>query len=433
MGILTLLKKDLKIVLSDKKALIILVAMPIILYTILSFALSGSFGSSDGDIWDINIGIVKGYDLEDSVNDFLTLEDAESIDEILFEILDSDELSFITYEFYTREEAIEMVKNNELASVIILPESYINDLAINMSPSFRKPLTIEIIKNTERQYSSSIVENIVTGITDRLSQVMTINKVTYETLKHYDVRTEIVDQVMEGFRDAEQESVEVKSSLFKIDKLKTVTSGQYYSTAMMAMFLLFGASYGAKFMLQEKRDFTLQRQQSAGISSAKIVFGKLALIFCIAVMQIALMIATSTIGFGVYWGKPLSLVVVTLLTAIAVTGFGTLLAAVSLKAGDLKVLNMMESGIFQILALFGGSYFPLFLMPEWFKWISRILLNGAALDIYQKVMMDAPMIELLPSALSLFINAAVFLSIGMFIIVKAPKNTIAVSQEEVTA
>lgn len=433
MSILTLLKKDLKIVLSDRKALIILVAMPIILYSILSFALAGTFGSSDGEVWDIHIGIVKQYVVEDAVNDYLSLEDATALDRILLDILERDELSFITYEFMSMDTAVEKIKNDEISSVVVLPENYLADLAVNMSPAFRKPMTIEIIKNTERAYSSNIVENIVTGVMERLTQMMTMNKVTYETLNHYDVASEIVDQVMEMLRDNEQEGVTVTSSIFKIDSLKTVTSGQYYSTAMMAMFLLFGASYGAKFMLTEKREYTLQRQQSAGISSAQIVFGKLSLIFCIAVMQIGLMIGTSSLGFGVYWGEIPQLIVVTLLTALAVTGFGTLLAAISLKAGDLKVLNMFESGIFQVLALFGGSYFPLFLMPEWFKWISRVLLNGAALDIYQKVMMDAPIIEMLPSAISLLLNAVIFLSLGMYIIVKEPKNTLMLDTKEVSA
>ncbi len=431
MSIITLILKDLKIVISDKKALVILVAMPIILYTILSIALVGSFESTDDSVWDIHIGIVKMYDLESSTSDYMSLEDAESLEKILFDVLDNDELSFVTYEIMNYDEAVNRIENNDISSVVILPENYIKDLGINMSPTFRKPLSIEVIRNTERQYSSDIVENLMKGIMNELSQVMIVNKVTYETLNHFDVETVVIDQVLEMMKNAERTPVEIENKVFKIDELKTVNSGQYYSTAMMAMFLLFGASYGAKFMLIEKRNFTLQRQQSAGISSTQIIIGKLALIFVIAVLQITLMILTSTIGFGVYWGEPLQIILVTLVTASAVTGFGTLLSAVSLKAGDFKALNMMESGIFQVLALFGGSYFPLFLMPDWFKWISRALLNGAALEAYQKVMMSAPLVEMLPSLMSLMINGLVFLTIGMMMIHRQPKNSLIPVKDEV--
>lgn len=433
MSIFTLIKKDLKIVLSDKKALVILVAMPIILYTILSFALVGSFESSDDDVWDITIGIVKEYDMENIQSDYLTKEDAKSLESILFDVLESEDLEFVSYTFMTYEEATEALENNELSSVVILPENYIADLGLNMSPTFRKPLDIQIIRNTEKQYSSDIVENIISSVMENLSQMMITNKVTYETLNHYDIDKNITKQVLETMRDTKRETVSVKTSIYTIDQLKMVNSGQYYSTAMMAMFLLFGASYGAKFMLEEKRDFTLQRQQSAGIHPTTIVIGKMALIFIIAVMQIGLMILTSTVGFGVYWGEPVQIIFVTFITALAVTGFGSLLAAVSLKADNFKALNMMESGIFQILALFGGSYFPLFLMPDWFKWISRLLLNGAALEAYQKVMMGAPLNEMLPSLISLLLNGIVFLTIGMIMIQRQPKNTlIPVSRDEVS-
>lgn len=431
MSLLTLIKKDLKIVISDRKALIILVAMPIILYTILSFALVGSFESSDDQVWDIHVGIVKEYKLEDEVSQYMTIEDAEELENILFDVLDDEDLSFMTYEIIDYEDAIEKLEANELASVIVLPDHYISNLGINMSPTFRKPMTVEVIRNPERQYSSDIVENLVSGIMNELTQVMMMNKVTYETLNHYDVDDTVIDGVLEMMRNQERSTVQVEMKDYRIEALKTVNSGQYYSTAMMAMFLLFGASYGAKFMLIEKRNFTLQRQTSAGISSGMIVFGKLALIFLIALMQIALMILTSTLGFGVYWGDPLQVIMITIITALAVTGFGTLLAAVSLKAGDFKALNLMESGIFQVLALFGGSYFPLFLMPDWFKWISRALLNGAALEAYQKVMMDATFSDMLPSIISLLANGLIFLIIGMTIIYRQPKNTLIPVKEEV--
>lgn len=430
MSLLTLIIKDIKIVLSDKKALIILVAMPIILYSILSFALAGSFDTVEDDIWAITIGIVKEYDLQSMDTEFMSLDDAKELEQILFDIIDSDGLEFVDYQMMTREEATTALNDDKISSVIILPEDYITGLGLNMSTTFRRVVDIEVIRNTERRFSSDIVENLTTSIMDSISQIMITNKVTYETLNHYNIDSSVVDGVLDAMQNAGRKPIDVKTSIFKIDKLKLVDSGQYYSTAMMAMFLLFGASYGGKFMLAEKKDFTLQRQQSAGIPATRIVAGKMALIFLIAVMQISLMILTSSIGFNVYWGKPISIVLVTIITAFAVTGFGSLLAAVSLKADNYKTLNMMESGIFQVLALFGGSYLPLFLMPVWFKWISRALLNGAALEAFQKVMMDAPLKDMMPSLISLGLNTIVFLTVGLLMIHRqANKTLLAVGKE----
>ena len=186
------------------------------------------------------------------------------------------------------------------------------------------------------------------------------------------------------------------------------------------MFILFGASYGSKFMLIEKQRFTLQRQQVAGVSPFKLVLGKLVIIFCVGLLQIVAMILTSIIGFKVYWGDPALVVVLTLLTSFAVMGFGTILAGLALKANNFKALNLLESGAFQIIALFGGSYFPIFLMPGWFQTVSKILLNGAALDVYLKVMMDAPFKDIVPGIISLGINGLLFLSIGLWVIYHDP-------------
>lgn len=426
MSLLRLVKKDLKIVLSDKKAFVILIAMPIILFTILSFALAGSFTDTSDDIWKVDIGIVKLYDIDQEISssEYFNREDLEALEQVLFDVLDYEDLDFMAYQIMSYDQAMQALENNELASVVVLPEHYLANLAMNMSPMFRVPVEIEIFRNPERTYSSDITENIVGQVMKQLNQIMITNKVTYETLKYYDFDQEMIDVVLENFMNQEFDPVQVNIENYKIDELKMVSSGQYYSTAMMAMFLLFGASYGAKFMLLEKKEFTLQRQKTAGVSDVKIVIGKLVLIYLIALMQITIMILTSTLGFKVYWGEPIAVVWVTLLVAFAITGFGAILAAISLKMDNLKAINIMESGIFQVIALFGGSYFPLFFMPVWFQVISKILINGAALDAYQKVMMDAPAKEIMPAMLSLILNAIVFFIIGLLIINRQPKNTL---------
>jgi ABC-2 type transport system permease protein len=62
MKIISIIIKDLKVMFSDKKALAIMILMPMILTTILSFALKGSFSSgSDSDFEPVNIAVVRLY------------------------------------------------------------------------------------------------------------------------------------------------------------------------------------------------------------------------------------------------------------------------------------------------------------------------------------------------------------------------------------
>src|SRR6056297_3492650 len=65
--------KDFKLFISDKKTLASIILMPIILTTILSFALSGSFTQAGRD-WTLNIGVVKDYEKveeEDKFTEFM--------------------------------------------------------------------------------------------------------------------------------------------------------------------------------------------------------------------------------------------------------------------------------------------------------------------------------------------------------------------------
>lgn len=413
MRIFPLIMKDLKVILSDRKALLILIGMPIILFSILSFALQGSFSSSSNGLWDIEIALVKTYDFDEAYEDlktYMSLDEVRAIENIFTDIFLSEDLSFVKLREMTYEEALLGLENNELASVIVLPENFIRDTALNMTPLKTPPVTLEILTNPEKSYSSRIVANIVEDISQNLSSKMIENKVVFQVLEYYEVNPESYE------RSTENERVEIIYDDVKIDQLKLVTSAQYYSVAMMAMFILFGASYGSKFMLLEKRKFTLQRQQVAGVSPLKLVVGKMVIIFCVGLLQIVAMILTSVIGFNVYWGDPLTVVLLTVLTSFAVMGFGTILAGMALKTDSFKTLNLLESGVFQVIALFGGSYFPIFLMPSWFQNISKVLLNGAALDVYLKVMMDAPFKDLLPGMLSLGLNGLVFLSIGLWLV-----------------
>ena len=62
--------KDVKVLLSDKKGLMIFILMPMVLTTILSFALSGSFGEP-GKMDAIEVAIVKAYDVDGETEAFM--------------------------------------------------------------------------------------------------------------------------------------------------------------------------------------------------------------------------------------------------------------------------------------------------------------------------------------------------------------------------
>ena len=77
MKVISIIIKDLKTVLSDKQAIITTMLMPVILMTILSMALKGSFISSDDVVVEeVKIAVVKQYnEITDSEIFTKTLEE----------------------------------------------------------------------------------------------------------------------------------------------------------------------------------------------------------------------------------------------------------------------------------------------------------------------------------------------------------------------
>ena len=69
--ILKLLMKDIRVLASEKKSLLVLVMMPIVLTTILSFSLRGNF-DEEGLFETVQIGIVKAYDANAEREKFLS-------------------------------------------------------------------------------------------------------------------------------------------------------------------------------------------------------------------------------------------------------------------------------------------------------------------------------------------------------------------------
>ncbi|MGE5629776.1 MAG: hypothetical protein ACM3TR_01625 [Caulobacteraceae bacterium] len=116
MRLFNIIRKDLKILLSDRKALAISMLMPVILTTILSFALKGVF-TTGGGTERIRVAVVKMYDKDTDYKAFInTMESGlfkQSIDEKSLEKLKAGAEDFdiekIFFEEFLRDEDISKV------------------------------------------------------------------------------------------------------------------------------------------------------------------------------------------------------------------------------------------------------------------------------------------------------------------------------------
>ncbi|MTI68678.1 MAG: ABC transporter permease [Firmicutes bacterium] len=429
--------KDLKLIFSDKKALVIMILMPIILSSILSMALSGSF--TDYSIKkSLDIAIVKEYDKNmeikrfknnlsngifsknisnEDINNMTTKVEDFNIENIFFnEFLENKEIKeIINYKVLKRSDAINKLKNKELIAVVILPKDFIFDMHTNILTPFRNKVDIKVIGDPDESIKSKIVESIMKGFSQQISTLVIGKNVFIETALNEGIGYEVFNDIETIISDMTSniKSNNINLDYEKINGKKPISSFSYYAVAMATMFILFAAGYGSRTLLEEKENITYQRMVISGTSKFKILAGKYFTIFTLALIQIVTMVIFSSILLKANWGSFPLVMLISLCVVFAIAGLGILIAVITYKIGNYKVANVFESAIIQVMALLGGSFIPVEVMPEFIQNLGSFTINGLALKSYIKVMMGYGINEIFSSLLTLLIIGVIFIIISV--------------------
>lgn len=428
--------KDIKLMLSDTKALALIILMPIILTTILSFALSGSIQEA-GSSWKLNIAVVKQYDAEKDIEKFKnTMEQysqdyTEQIDmaEIMKntakfnpektffqDFLGNEDLNEIVgYEIHTNEEAHKLLEEKKIGAVIILPKNYIYDTYINMFTPFRNNIDIEVLGHPDMSYSFRIAEELIKGYNNIISSIVISKNVFMEsTAKYMDL-----DEVMNGMESVvsefETDGSEINISSENLQGKNHVSSFAYYTAAMLAMFILYSSGFGGKFLLEEKDNKTYSRILATGRKKSQIFVGKFIMMVVIVIIQSVVMILFSKILFDIKWIN-LELIIITIvLSALSVGTLGMIIAAYTIKTNNYKSADAISTAMVPLLALFGGSLIPVEQMPKFIGIIGKYTPNGAVLNSYIKIIEGYGFAEIRPYYMILIANIVVFTVISALI------------------
>lgn len=442
MKIKSIIIKDLKVMFSDKKALGIMILMPIILTTILSIALKGSFASGgDAEFEPVPIAVVKKYNaLEDSEafktslnNNFIlkgmgeeTLkkltesENGINPEKIFFEdFMDSDDVSeFIQYRIEDESRAMELLNSEEVSAVVLLPEKFIYDMKINLLTPFRNNVEIKVLTHPDKNISGKVVKGVMNAYTNAMSSVIIGKNVIIEAAITNNLGNDgfkNMEEVMEGMK-AVMESININIDDVVLEGRKPIKSSDYYAVGMMTMFILFAAGQGGRMLLEEKENLTYQRMMIGSVSKLQVLSGKFVTVFIIAIFQITVMIAFSRFALGVKWGDFKSVALISIAAAFAIAGLGSFVGALTYKAGNYKMANIFENIIIQGMALLGGSFFPIDVLPGFMRNLSFLSLNGVALKSYLKIISGYHTIDILNNVFILFGAGAVLTTLAVLVL-----------------
>lgn len=382
--------KDIKLLLSERRSLIILFIMPIVLTTILSFALKGSFESGIGtDL--LKIGIVSEYDVISDEMLFgqhfelaLTEEDLPDFESLFYnEFLDNEDVkSLMTYQKMTMTAAKDSLASNTIDAYVILPEKFIFNQMVNFYTPYRNEVTIEVIAGPDSGYKQALISKVIQIYFDELNLSIVQKNTLYNVLGSNTSMKEKLEAI-EPLLESSHTEATIQDVL--IPGYREMDSFTYYAIAMMAMFILYSASYSAKSLMREKQGETLSRARVSGIHNVQMIASKGLMTVMLVCIQMSFLLLYAVLVLGVTWEISLPMLISIILSAIAVSGLGALIGAIALMHDNPHVVGIFENIIIHVFALIGGSYIPVDVLPTFLQHLKFIAFNGIALDLFINV------------------------------------------------
>ena len=153
----------------------------------------------------------------------------------------------------------------------------------------------------------------------------------------------------------------------------------------LTMFIFFAAALSAEAIARERRNQTLERLLTNGVRRESIIFGKFLTGTYRGVMQVAVLWGVGIVAFGIDLGaSPLAVVLISLAIVFTSSAFGVMLAALVRTAEGASSAGVLVS---LVLAPLGGSWWPLFITPDWMQALGKLTPHGWANTAFNNLML----------------------------------------------
>jgi ABC-2 type transport system permease protein len=202
--------------------------------------------------------------------------------------------------------------------------------------------------------------------------------------------------------------VEVRDVLGETKKNPT---SAILASGLGVMFLLFSATGAGGALIEEAESGTLDRILSTRVTMTRLLLGKLTYLSIIAVLQLTVMFVWGEMFFGLELHRHVpGFLVMSVVTALAASGFGLVLAAISRSRMQLVALSNLS---ILVMSALGGSMVPRYLLSEKVQKLGLITLNAWAIDGFVKVFWrEEPLVNLWPQAGVLLAASAVLFALA---------------------
>lgn len=403
--------KDLKIFLTDIKAVLLTFMLPIILVTLFTLGFGGIGGKN------------KSRPLKLLVSD----QDSTEISQNIITKLDS--LKELDIQQISLLEAKKAIKKGDRMAVLAFYEGYSDSI----KNGGQEPMELFYDESREAEIGllqQALMSNLMGMVGQEKIKKNVINLIEKKNANLSPVLlAEIHKQVESQFEDfqSKDKNPVTKGMDLKMTKLFADESPNWSLIQAVAgvtvMMLLFSVAAMGSTLLEEKEKGTLKRLLYSPINPYKILFGKMLYTFIIALSQLITLYIFCWLVFDLeIFLNLFALIILLIATAFACTSFGIFLAAVCKSRKQVESLSTI---IILVMSAIGGSMIPFFLMPPFMRKMAVFTVNHWSIQgIYDIFYRHLPTVNILEKSLVLFLIGIV---ISLISIYRYKKNVLKVA------
>lgn len=367
---LVIAAKDLRQRVRDRSAMIIAFVAPLVLALIIA----GAFGGGFADFFEATYAVVDedGSELSKGFTEGV-LSAPQLREQIKIERASSE------------AQARQLIGRDRVSAAFVIPAGFSESVLASRRASIR------VLQNPDAEIGSQVAEAIAQAYTDQISAA----RLSVLTAARAGAAADPA-RLAELGRAAAAERLPVQVVDGRIG-VREVNGASYFGPAMAIFFLFFTTGFAARSLLAEREQGTLPRVLSAPVRPSAVIIGKALTGLVVGSASLAVMFALFALLLDVNWGDPLTLVVLSVATVIAVMA---LTAVVQSLARTQQQADAYSSVVAVFLALLGGSFFPLFQMPEAMQRVSVFTPNAWAIRGFTDIVYDgATLPDLVPNLL----------------------------------
>ncbi len=358
--------KDLIIRVRDRSAFVVLLVMPLAMIIVL-----GTVFNWSGSSFKACVTVVD-------------LDHGEMAQHLTHDVFASDRLNslLVVTTVSTEAEAHALVEQGKTGAAVIIPADFTENVTAG------KTTSVTVLGNPETANQAGVVRTIVESFTAevqrrQLAASVAIGRLQVPGTVPEQSMQEAVQSVLQQVNSAEQENL-VHVVTTTQEGTKVPKALDYYAVGMALLYLIFTANTGTESMLEEKRQYTLQRVSITPTSRLQILLGKLVGIFILSALQFAMIILFTRFIYGVRWGSSVPAVIaMALSTVLAGAGLSTLIAAL---AGTPEQAGSIGPAVALVYSLLGGSMWPVYRMPAWMTSLSHLTFTRWSIEGFTHLM-----------------------------------------------